>query len=109
MDKPQLAINEAELRQELVEFFDLGSMETEDQNAVLDKMIEALVKTIFLKTFERLGEEGMAEYEKVVERANGPEDITKFLESRIPGYNVFVKEIVADFKHQMKEAATTNS
>lgn len=97
-------LNEAELRQELVDFFGLGNMLPVDQDAVLDKMMEALMKTIFLKTFERLGETGVAEYELVVERALAPEEVTQFLESRIPGYNVFIKEIVADFKHSMEAA-----
>lgn len=105
MKQEDLALNEAELRAELVDFFHLEGMEPEDQAAVLDKMIEALMKTIFLKTFERLGEAGVAEYEKAVERALRPEEITQFLESRIPGYNVFVKEIVADFKHSMEATA----
>lgn len=104
--KQEEIINEVEIRQELVEFFKLENMEAADQDAVLDKMMEALVKTIFLKTFERLGETGVAEYEKIVETAVGPEEITRFLESRISGYNVFIKEIVADFKHTMAEAAS---
>lgn len=104
MKQSDTILNEAELRAELVDFFGLEKMLPADQDAVLDKMMEALVKTIFLKTFERLGEAGVAEYDKVLERAAGPEEISQFLESRIPGYNVFVKEIVADFKHGMEEA-----
>ncbi len=99
-------LNEAEIRQELVDFFGLEKMLPSDQDVVLDKMMEALTKTILLKTFERLGEAGVAEYEKIVERALAPEEITQFLESRIPGYNVFISEIVADFKHSMSEALT---
>lgn len=104
MKQEEPIVNEEELRQELVDHFGLGAMTPEDQTVVLDKLMEALVKTIFLKTFERLGEAGVADYEKVVNQAIGPEEITQFLESRIPGYNVFVKEIVADFKHNMQSA-----
>ncbi len=106
MKKEEGVINEAELRQELVEFFKLDAMLPADQDAVLDKMMEALVKTIFLKTFEQLGEAGVAEYEKMLERATNAEAIAQFLESRIPGYNVFIKNIVADFKHSMEAALT---
>lgn len=104
MNTEEGMLNEAEVRQELVDFFGLEKMIPTDQDAVLDKMMEALMKTIFLKTFERLGETGVAEYEKIVETALEPAEIASFLESRISGYNVFVKEIVTDFKHSMAEA-----
>lgn len=97
-------LNESELRQELVDFFGLGSMLPVDQDAVLDKLMEALIKAIFVQTFERLGEQGVEEYDKILERATKPEEVAQFLESRIPGYNIFVKEIVADFKHSMASA-----
>lgn len=97
-------LNEVEIRQELVEMFGLTTLTTEDQKIALDKMMEALIQAIFIQTFDRLGEAGAAEYEKLLENALSPEEIAKFLESRIPGYNVFVKEIVADFKHSMQEA-----
>lgn len=109
MKQEEPILNEAELRQELVDFFGLEKMLPSDQDAVLDKMMEALVKTIFLKTFERLGEAGVAEYEKIVEAAVEAEEITRFLESRIPGYNVFISDIVADFKHSMQEALTEDN
>jgi hypothetical protein len=96
-------LNEEALRTELIETFGLGSMLPEDQNATLDNLMEALIKTIFLRTFDRLGEAGMAEYEKVLERATGPEPVSQFLEQKIPGYNVFVREIVEDFKHSFVE------
>lgn len=109
MKQEEPMINEAELRQELVDFFGLEKMAPSDQEAVLDKMMEALVKTIFLKTFERLGETGVAEYEKIVAAAAGPEEISRFLESRIVGYNVFINDIVADFKHSMQSALTEDN
>lgn len=106
--KQEAVLNEQEIRQELLDFFGLEKLTPEDQNTVLEKLMEALVKAIFVQTFEKLGEAGVEEYEKVVERATKPEEIAFFLESRIPGYNVFVKEIVADFKHTMAESLQNN-
>lgn len=97
----QAILQEEELRNELVTFFGMEKLAPEDQAKALDKMMEALVKTIFLGTLQKLGEEGADNYEKLLERGAEPEEIARFLESRIPGYNVFVKEIVSDFKHEM--------
>jgi hypothetical protein len=102
-DKTGGLINEEALKQELIETFGLGDMLPEDQEASLNSLSEALIKTIFLRTFERLGDEGVTEYERLLERATKEEQVAEFLEAKIPGYNVFVKEIVEEFKHSLAE------
>jgi hypothetical protein len=94
-------LDEEEIRQELIAHFHLEQMTVEDQNKILDKILEAILKTILVQTFDRLGESGMTEYERVMERAHSEAEIAAFLESKIPGYNVFVREIVADFKESL--------
>jgi hypothetical protein len=96
-------LNEDALRAELIETFGLGDMLPEDQNVTLDSLMEALIKTIFLRTFDRLGDEGVTEYERLLERATNPEEVSVFLEQKIPGYNVFVREMIEDFKHSFTE------
>ncbi len=104
METQNNLLNEQELRAELVQSFGLEALTEEDQNATLDKLMEALIKTIFLRTFDRLGDDGVAEYERLLERATGETEVAAFLEQKIPGYNVFVKEIVADFKESLTES-----
>ncbi len=94
-------LNEVEIRQELIAHFHLEQMTPEDQDKILDKMLEAILKTILVKTFDRLGESGMVEYERVMERAHSEDEIAAFLESKIPGYTIFVREIVTEFKESL--------
>jgi hypothetical protein len=104
MDQAQGILNEQIVREELADFFGLHSLSPENQTAALDKMMEALLKSIFAETFERLGEQGMDEYERLTERAVSPDEIARFLESKIPGYTIFVREIISEFKESMEAA-----
>jgi hypothetical protein len=97
------AINYEALRQELITTFDLSGLTDEQQNDLLEKMSEALAKRVFLETMEKLGEEGMKEYERLTERGATSEEIGLFLEEKIVGYTVFVQDIVNDFKHSLRE------
>lgn len=97
------AIDYEALRQSLIQEFDLAGMTDQEQSELLEKMSEALAKRVFLETMAKLGEEGMQEYEILTEREATPEEIAAFLEEKIVGYTVFVREIVDDFKHSLKE------
>lgn len=96
-----MALDQQTLKQELIEVFHLEGIPADKQEALLAKMGEALLKRIFLETMEKLGDEGVAEYEGLLHNGAKQETIEVFFESKIPGYNIFVREIVAKFKEEM--------
>lgn len=97
-----MKINHKEIRDELSEAFNLGEMPVKQQEELLAKMGEALLKRIFLETMEKIGDEGVREYEGLLEREAGEEEIEAFFEGKIPGYQVFVRDIVTQFKDDMQ-------
>lgn len=99
-----MAIDYAALKDEFVKEFHLEKVSEEKQEELLAKMGEALLKRIFLETMEKIGDEGVTEYEALLEKKAKEEEIDVFFESKIPGYNVFVRDIVENFKADMKKA-----
>ncbi|MFZ2299870.1 MAG: DUF5663 domain-containing protein [Candidatus Moraniibacteriota bacterium] len=100
-----MALDQEALKQELIATFHLEGIPEDKQEALLSKMGEALLKRIFLETMEKIGDAGVAEYEGLLDRGAKQEEIETFLESKIPGYNVFVRGVVTKFKEEMAEGA----
>lgn len=96
-----MALDQEALKKELIATFHLEGLPEDKQEALLSKMGEALLKRIFLETMEKIGDAGVKEYEMLLDRGATQEEIEAFLESRIPGYNIFVRGVVAGFKEEM--------
>jgi hypothetical protein len=100
-------IDYTQLRADLIEELALSGLAPEKQDELLNKMLEALLKRIFMNTMERLGEAGVDEYEKLIENDKTEEkDVAAFLEAKIPDYDSFVNGIVDQFKKDIKAVAT---
>lgn len=98
-----MALDQEALEQELVEAFHLEQVPKDKQEELLAKIGEALVKRIFLETMEKLGDAGVTEYEALLDGGAKQEQIEAFFESKIPGYNVFVRGVVVRFKEELAE------
>jgi hypothetical protein len=98
-----MSIDQEALRQELVTALHLESLSEEKQETLLSKMGEVLLKRIFLETMEKIGDQGVVEYEALLDKEAGQQEIEAFFESRIPGYNIFVEEVVKKFKDEMQQ------
>ncbi len=55
-----------------------------------------------METMERLGEQGMTDYEALIDTTPSEAAVGKFLEERIPEYSAFVQNIVDQFKKDIK-------
>jgi Protein of unknown function (DUF5663) len=98
-------IDYSKIEQELVEELALSGLPKPKQEELLGRMLEALLKRIFMGTMERLGEDGMKEYEALIESEPTEEAVGKFLEERIPEYAAFIEGIVDQFKKDIKAVA----
>lgn len=96
-----MALDEKQTREELARAFRLEQVPEDKRDELLDKLIEALLKRIFLDTMDKIGNDGVAEYEKLLEAETKPEELEAFFEKKIPGYDVFVRDIAREFKEEM--------
>lgn len=98
-------IDYTKLKAELVEELGLAGLSAEKQEELIGKMLESLLKRIFLDTMEKMGEAGVAEYEKLIEGNANEKEVAQFIEAKIPGYDAFVAEIISKFKADLKAVA----
>ncbi|TXH07114.1 MAG: hypothetical protein E6Q06_03660 [Candidatus Moraniibacteriota bacterium] len=98
-------IDYSKIEAELVEELALAGLPQPKREELLGKMLEALLKRIFMDTMERLGEKGMTEYESLIETEPSEAAVGKFLEEHIPNYGAFVQDIVDQFKKDIKAVA----
>lgn len=97
-----MAIDYNQLKETLIKELALEGLPAERQEELLSKMFEGLLKRIFLSTMEKLGERGVAEYEKILDGGASAETIAAFVESRIPEYDAFVQNIVTAYREELK-------
>lgn len=98
-----MAIDQEALEKELIEAFHLEDVPADKQEELLSKIGEALLKRIFLETMEKMGEANVKEYEALLDKEAKGEEIEAFFESKIPGYNIFVRGVVTKFKEEMEK------
>ncbi len=99
-----MALDQAQLREELIKAFHLEQVPEDKRDELLEKMGEVLVKRVFLATMDKLGDDGVKEYEALLEREAKQEEIEAFFETKIPGYNVFVRDVATEFKEEMTKS-----
>jgi hypothetical protein len=96
-------------KQEIIETFGLEDMPVEKQDDLIAKIGEVFLKRLFLATIDKLGTGGTREYEELLAKDASAEEMEAFFEEKIPGYPVFVRGVVADFKKDMdKHLGTVN-
>lgn len=99
-----MAIDQTQLREELIKAFHLEQVPEDKRDELLEKMGEALLKRVFLATLEKIGDEGVKEYEALLDRSAKQEEIEAFFENKIPGYDVFVRDVATEFKEEMTQS-----
>lgn len=100
-----MALDQEALKKELIEAFHLEEVPADKQEELLSKIGEALLKRIFLETMEKMGDENVKEYEALLDKEAKQEELEAFFESKIPGYNIFVRDVVTKFKQELAEGA----
>lgn len=99
-----MALDPKQLREELIAAFHLEQVPEDKRDELLEKMGEALLKRIFLSTMEKIGDEGVKEYEALLDREAKQEEIEAFFEKKIPGYDIFIRDVATEFKEEMTKS-----
>lgn len=89
------------LQQTIIEELGLQDLPKEKQEELLVKIGEVVLKRIYLDTMERLEKEDQEKLVDLMEK--NPDDVEKFLTEKIPDYENFVKNVVDNFKSELKE------
>lgn len=91
-----------QLKADLVQEFELEGMSSEKQQELLDLMTETVMKQIFLSLGEKIGDEGAEEFDAIMKEGDGAK-IEAFIARYVPDPDMFVKEIVGEFRDSVKK------
>jgi hypothetical protein len=94
---------QSQMQKKLVDDLGIGNLSEEQQNEIIIKVTEVLLKRIFLETMEKLDGEAMNEYDKMVENGASAEQIDDFFKSKISNYEEMVQKVIDNFKEEMKQ------
>lgn len=94
-----------QIQQTIIDELGLSDLPQEKKDALLSKMMEVVLKRIFLETMEKLSEADQEAYSKMIDANATPEELDGFLKEKINGYDQMVAEIISSFKEEMKNAA----
>lgn len=95
-----------QLREQMAQKLGLSTLSQERQYEVIDKVTEALLKTIFLETVEKLSKKERDEMGVLMDNEETtPEQMEEYLRDKIDNYDDFLQEIVDKFlDNVMKES-----
>ena len=93
--------NNNELRVQLISDLGLENLPMEKQEALLMRMMEVVLKRIFVETMAKLNEREKEEYTAMIEKNMTPEEVESYVREKIPKYEEMVLEITKQFREEM--------
>lgn len=104
MNKKNIKLEDLnEIQKKLMDDLNLSNLPEEKQIELINKMTEALLGRIFVETLDALADPDKEKYQNMIDNESGPEEVDKFLKSRISEYEDMVKKIIANFLAEMKK------
>lgn len=102
-------MKQEEIKKSLLDELGLANLPQEKKEELVAKMTEVVLKRIFLKTMESLDEKGQEEYSQIVDAGGPPEKLEEFLDTKIKNYDQMVKDVLAQFREEMKTGMGMNN
>jgi len=94
-----------QIQQTIIDELGLTDLPQEKKDALLTKMMEVVLKRIFLETMEKLSEADQEAYSKMIDANATPEEVDAFLKEKIVDYDKMISEIIGNFKEEMKKTS----
>lgn len=94
------------LKQNIIKELHLEALPEERKIVLIDKMAEVIQKNITLRILESLDEKNKDEFEKLLDKKAGDDEIAKFLSEKVPNLEEIVQEEIVKFKKDLVERAS---
>lgn len=97
-----------EMQKKIVEELGISDLSKDQQQELIVKMTEVILKRIFLSTMEKLGANDQEKYQGMIENNADSKEIDEFLKEKIENYDKMTEEIIQNFKMELKEGLSKN-
>jgi hypothetical protein len=107
-EETKTSTSQEKVLSQLVKDLGIDNLPQNQQNELIIKMTEVLLKRIFLETMEKLGQQGREEYEKMSQGDVEIQRVEAFFKERINNYDQMIDKIIEEFKEEMLSANAKN-
>lgn len=97
-------ITKEELRQIILKDLEIGHLSSDDQDKILEKLGENIIKRITLAILENLSEEARPEFDIISENGN-QEKLQEFLKLQIPNIEKLIQKTIQFTINEFKKMA----
>lgn len=80
------------LRENLFDLFHLDQMQKEKAIETVERLSNLVFQAVLVRVLPTLSENDLEEYEKIVDSDKGGDELFKFLNEKVPGFEDIVKE-----------------
>jgi hypothetical protein len=80
------------IKENLMDMFELEKMEPVKALEMVERLSRLIFQATFVRVLPMLSEEETAEYEKIVETAQTPEELLGFFEAKVPEFGAIFEE-----------------
>lgn len=80
------------IKQSIMDMFELDKMEPTKALEMVERLSRLIFQATLVRVLPLLNEEETKEYEKIVENAEGPEILLKFLEEKVSSFGEIFEE-----------------
>lgn len=97
-------ITQEELRQIILKDLEIGHLSSDDQDKILEKLGENIIKRITLAVLENLSESARSEFD-VISQSGNQEKMQEFLKLQIPNIEELLQKTIQFTINEFKEMA----
>lgn len=87
---------------ELVDDMGILDFPENEKIQLLEKVGELVLKRIFVEAMEKIGEDGRRDYQDLIEKKAGAEDIRNFFNEKIKNFDTFADDVIDEIRDEMK-------
>lgn len=87
------------INQNIISLFGIDKMPEEKQEEMINRIGKIIFQSVLIRVLPLLGEEDVAEYEKLVEKETMPDDILDFFFKKVPSFF----EIIVEESEKLKK------
>lgn len=95
--------SEVKMTKSLIKELNLEGLPEDEQNKILEKIGEIVLKEMFVKTVDSLDEDGRKHFEKMLKEKSTPEEIEEFLKLKISNYEEILQDIMNNLKDDLNK------
>ncbi|ETB64073.1 MAG: hypothetical protein O210_OD1C00001G0555 [Parcubacteria bacterium RAAC4_OD1_1] len=91
------------MKKDLIDMFELDKLPGDKTEEMVERLGRLIFQATLVRSIPLLSEENQKEYEKLIDSEKGGDEMFKFLQEKVPGFENILKEESEALRLQMSE------